>query len=415
MFLNEFKTSTSKKIDSLNKLLSEQYSISVGIVTKTQLEKLHETANNALLQIRGSNKKFQLNPDYAKFLGLRDLTETMLNESMYAEGPAYESMCNEVRSRIQEYMDEGCDMTEACGMCMRDCRKDNRFNWPDTVLLPIVTKAAEDYMEACSEGVIGTLAGGAAGSALGGTAGAALGGAVGGPVGATVGRAAGSAIGGYMGGTVGDRITGESVEEQIQLALDEGDVDGARALMAQLKEKKAKPDYIDIDGDGDKKEPMKKAAKDAKKKKNESMFDDLIAEILNEEVDVEQAEVVMAVRALADDVQDQIERLGRMVNEDVPAIADQMRAEMGAQTAQTFVDQMNATLVGHLETTRGVKASMDQQIAGLTGEAQTDLTGGLGGDMAEPGLGGEPEMDTDLEPEMDDVVSPEEPLGRAEI
>ena len=28
----------------------------------------------------------------------------------------------------------------------------------------------------------------------------------------------------------------------------------------------AKPDYIDLDKDGDKKEPMKKAAKDAKKK-----------------------------------------------------------------------------------------------------------------------------------------------------
>ena len=31
--------------------------------------------------------------------------------------------------------------------------------------------------------------------------------------------------------------------------------------------KKAKPDYIDIDGDGDKKEPMKKAVKDKEKKK----------------------------------------------------------------------------------------------------------------------------------------------------
>ena len=30
----------------------------------------------------------------------------------------------------------------------------------------------------------------------------------------------------------------------------------------------AKPDYIDIDGDGDKKEPMKKAVKDKEKKKN---------------------------------------------------------------------------------------------------------------------------------------------------
>jgi len=34
-----------------------------------------------------------------------------------------------------------------------------------------------------------------------------------------------------------------------------------------LAEKKAKPDYIDIDGDGDKKEPMKKAVKDKKAKK----------------------------------------------------------------------------------------------------------------------------------------------------
>jgi hypothetical protein len=42
-------------------------------------------------------------------------------------------------------------------------------------------------------------------------------------------------------------------------------------LYKALSEKKAKPDYLDLDGDGDTKEPMKKAAKDAKKKKtNES-------------------------------------------------------------------------------------------------------------------------------------------------
>jgi hypothetical protein len=38
-------------------------------------------------------------------------------------------------------------------------------------------------------------------------------------------------------------------------------------LYAALSEKKAKPDYIDIDGDGDKKEPMKKAVKDKEEKK----------------------------------------------------------------------------------------------------------------------------------------------------
>ena len=37
----------------------------------------------------------------------------------------------------------------------------------------------------------------------------------------------------------------------------------------KVEEKKAKPDFVDIDGDGDKKETMKKAAKDKKEKTNE--------------------------------------------------------------------------------------------------------------------------------------------------
>jgi len=47
--------------------------------------------------------------------------------------------------------------------------------------------------------------------------------------------------------------------------------------------KKAKPDYIDIDGDGDKKEPMKKAVKDKEKKKKkvkEGMMDNEVKSIL---------------------------------------------------------------------------------------------------------------------------------------
>ncbi len=33
-----------------------------------------------------------------------------------------------------------------------------------------------------------------------------------------------------------------------------------------FKEEKSKPDYLDIDGDGNKKEPMKKAVKDKEEK-----------------------------------------------------------------------------------------------------------------------------------------------------
>ena len=44
-------------------------------------------------------------------------------------------------------------------------------------------------------------------------------------------------------------------------------LENAEKLNPPVEEAKAKPDYIDLDKDGNKKEPMKKAAKDAKKKK----------------------------------------------------------------------------------------------------------------------------------------------------
>ena len=46
---------------------------------------------------------------------------------------------------------------------------------------------------------------------------------------------------------------GESIEDQLMAEY--------KAFMAE-----GKPDFLDLDKDGNKKEPMKKAAKDAKKK-----------------------------------------------------------------------------------------------------------------------------------------------------
>ena len=46
-------------------------------------------------------------------------------------------------------------------------------------------------------------------------------------------------------------------------------------LYRALSEKKAKPDFLDLDGDGDTKEPMKKALKDKKKKTSESAVSEI--------------------------------------------------------------------------------------------------------------------------------------------
>ena len=151
-----------------------------------------------------------------------------------------------------------------------------------------------------------------------------------------------------------------------------------------------------------------------------NMFDDIIADMLSEEVKTAEAEVVMAVRALADDIQDQVERVGRMVNEDLPAIADQMMSEMGATQASQFKDSMEGILSAHLETTKASKDSIDGLIGGLTGEGSV----GSLGDLAEPNMD---DMPVDLgneEPSIDDLAvddnvpaaagPEEEPLGRSE-
>jgi len=133
---------------------------------------------------------------------------------------------------------------------------------------------------------------------LGAIGGGALGMALGGPLGALTGAAAGDSL------TDEELATEDDLEEyanepdpqygdtsdaipdgndlnrkkKAYAATQDGDnpmaVENIKAtLMAALQEKKAKPDYIDLDGDGDKKEPMKKAAEDKKSKGIKAMID----------------------------------------------------------------------------------------------------------------------------------------------
>jgi hypothetical protein len=65
---------------------------------------------------------------------------------------------------------------------------------------------------------------------------------------------------------------GQDLEHFTQLAESTGISLGAKEVVTEAKKdskvkEAAKPDFLDMDKDGDKKEPMKKAAKDAKKKK----------------------------------------------------------------------------------------------------------------------------------------------------
>ena len=197
-------------------------------------------------------------------------------------------------------------------------------------------------------------------------------------------------------------------------------------VAAAEAEKEDKKEFEYPKGSG-KMHPVTIKKKNADAINKESMFDDIIDDLLNEELEgtsVEEAEVVMAVRALADDIQDHVERLGRMVNEDIPAIADQMIHEFGADKASQFKDSAEQTLSSALESAKQAKDGVNELVGSITGEEMN-----LGGPDAIGNLGDEPssvdDALADLPGEDDmgdmDVNEPaaagpeEEPLGRAPI
>ena len=427
MFLKEFNQDAKKRIKKLNHLLESEFGVSVtsGIVSKAKLEKLAEHAENTLVTLRNSNKKFQLEPDYAKFLGIRDVVQTMLQEGSYVESRAYESMCNEVCETVERLMDSGYTDEEACAECMNRFRQDSRYAYEDDVIKPVVLKAAKDYMESCSEscGAMETIdsdMGERLLSELAKECGVELSleglDTIEEKLGmfAQVSGKSRDAVVGFLNGLEEDALTG-GIQMFGKKIAEKNKFTGERIAAIRKGEKKFTVDGEEYEVTGDTEDEKKPDAK-------ESMFADVIDEMLNEEVDVEQAEVVMAVRALADDIQDQIERLGRMMHEDVPAIADQMRAEMGASQAQGFSDATNQLLSSYIESAKSTKAGVDTQVASLSGE---EAVGGLGDTAelgAEPELGVEPAADLDMgddeEPiaNIDSAAGPEEePLGRASI
>lgn len=160
-------------------------------------------------------------------------------------------------------------------------------------------------------------------------------------------------------------------------------------LNAAVKERSvieaAKPDFADLDKDGNKKEPMKKAAKDAKKKKaNESTL---------REGAEDHAELVMAAKDMVDRITAWMEDTAEMQTETMLELADAIRDEMGSEGSEAFVNAVKPALEALYAEMENTRSSLTQGVGQLTGEAEpTDTMG------AEDTMG---DMDTEMEPTVD--------------
>ena len=150
MRITNFKQTGSAKFKELNSYLKENHGVKVtGFHSKSKLENVKEQAMQHVIRLRNTNKKFNLDPEYAKYLGVKDVIDVMLEEGMYVESPAMQEMKQMINDSVQQLMDSGYTVDEASSECMNKFRQDSRFAHDDEFVLPIVLKAAKDYVEAC--------------------------------------------------------------------------------------------------------------------------------------------------------------------------------------------------------------------------------------------------------------------------
>ena len=135
------------------------------------------------------------------------------------------------------------------------------------------------------------------------------------------------------------------------------------------------------------------------------------------EADAADAEITMAARGIVDELQDMIEKLGKIQNDQLGPLADEMAFSHGPEQSAAFKQASDSAIAGLLGQARSTKDAVNDAVLVLMGDKPADdmaATGAeLGGDMGA-------DMEDDISMYMDltggdeSMAGPEdEPLGRA--
>ena len=199
--------------------------------------------------------------------------------------------------------------------------------------------------------------------------------------------------------------------------LDEGkahakDCD-CKECMATFEGKK--PDFLDMDKDGDKKEPMKKAVADKKKnpfgnkkkvkesnfKHNVKFVNESIEFLLNEDEEGK-AKAITAAGDIVNDYTSWMQRVGQYQTKSMIELADAIRADFGAAEAEAFKNAVGPALSQTLETLTQQREAVSNAVAVLAGEAAPEEPMGI-----DPNAGMDAGMDAGLDVTAPDDMNPE--------
>jgi hypothetical protein len=181
-------------------------------------------------------------------------------------------------------------------------------------------------------------------------------------------------------------------------------------LNAEITEREAneaaKPDFLDMDKDGDKKEPMKKAIKDKKKKTVKEGAE-------------EAAELVMAAKDMVDRITGWMEDTAEMQTESMLELADSIRDEMGSEQSEAFTNSVKPALEALYTALEATREATTAGVGILTGEAAPETPMGdeevpAEDPAMEPTVDAETDVDAEVPAEDDGMAAAEPAVGGEE-
>ena len=106
--------------------------------------------------------------------------------------------------------------------------------------------------------------------------------------------------------------------------------------------------------------------------------------VLLRESEMAKAEATLAAKDMVDSIQDMLEKIGKMQNEQLPALVDTIRDQIGEQQAESFKGTVTPLLQQLWQQLSTGREQADGAARALTGEATPDMN--MGDMGAEPGM-----------------------------
>ena len=136
------------------------------------------------------------------------------------------------------------------------------------------------------------------------------------------------------------------------------------------------------------------------------------------ESEMGKSEAILAAKDMVDSIQDMIEDVSKMQNEQMPALIDTIRDQIGSEQADAFKGAVGSVLSNILQQLTGAREQTDNAARNLAGEGSPDMgMGGMdaGGDMGAPMPGAAPSMGPESEMDMGDEFAATDAAAGGEV